>query len=101
MIDLAAYLVRKTVVADINQQENILASYRLVDDSFGLTGTEARTLGIDDIGVLFVVGKVDLLRRIHRSGTAPVCDIAVNLLADFTAALERQDRQVTERNTLV
>ena len=91
--------IGQAVVADVNQNVDVVSADGFVDHTFALAGTETGSLGFEDITaafISFILGNILFVFCISAPGS-PLYQVVVHLLPEGDAACKRNDAKPSDR----
>ena len=88
MIRLACERIRNTVITYIHHQVQIFPAYGLTQYAFCLAGSEARHARVDEIGILLITGKSDVIPVIIGTFMAPFYEMIIYFFPKLLTACE-------------
>ena len=98
MIRASGKRVGETVIADVDQDIEVIAAHRVVDRALCLTGTETGDLCIYKVAVFFIFAKSNGFFVFVVALFAPVHQVLVDFLAKLPAACKRDQCERSDRD---
>ena len=95
MVCVSCQRIGEAVVAYVDHQIEIFSTNRLFDDSFCLSGTESRNIGINDKSISVITGESDISFMFRTAFFAPFYQIIIDLVSKTFAS---SDRNQSERS---
>ena len=95
MIGLSAKGVGQAVVCYINHNEQVVTSYRLIDHTFGFSGTESRNIRFNNIAFSGIVLKSNIVLMLVLTVLSPGSKIIIDLATELCAAGRRDQPECT------